>query len=113
LRYGAEQQKLAVKTGAWPLYRFDPRRVDRSQPPLQLDSGEPKLPLSHYMRNETRFRMVEKIDPGRHKLLAAAAQQVVTRRAAIYQQLARLTIPPSADATTAGSRPAAEQEEGV
>ncbi len=113
LRYGAEQQKLAVKTGAWPLYRFDPRRVDQSQPPLQLDSGEPKLPLSHYMRNETRFRMVEKIDPGRHKLLAAAAQQVVTRRAAVYQQLARLTVPPSTDATTAGSRPAAEQEEGV
>ena len=113
LRYGAEQQKLAVDSGAWQLYRFDPRRVDEGQPPLHLDSGEPKIPLSHYMRNETRFRMVEKTEPARYKRLAEAAQHGVTRRAAVYQQLARVTVPPSTGAAGAGSEPATKQEGSV
>ena len=38
LAHGPEQQKLAVETGYWPLYRFDPRRVAEGQPAMQLDS---------------------------------------------------------------------------
>ena len=65
------------------------------------------------MRNEMRFRMVEKIDPGRYKLLATAAQEVVTRRAAIYRQLAQLTVPAGTDTAAADSQPTAGQEERV
>jgi pyruvate-ferredoxin/flavodoxin oxidoreductase len=93
LRHGGEQQKLAVTSGVWPLYRFDPRRVADGQPPLQLDSNPPSVPVKNYMQNETRFRMVERMDPARFKRLAAAAQREATQRFAVYQQLAGLRVP--------------------
>jgi len=90
---GAEQQKLAVSSGVWPLYRFDPRRVAAGEPPLKLDSAAPRTPVSEYMRNETRFRMAEKLDPERFKALMAAAERQARQRFAVYEQLAGLTVP--------------------
>ena len=90
---GLKQQQLAVKTGMWPLYRFDPRRIAQGEPPLKLDSKAPSLPLKEYMDGEAHFRMVEKIDPERYARLAVAAQREVTRRFAVYQQLAGITVP--------------------
>jgi pyruvate-ferredoxin/flavodoxin oxidoreductase len=97
LRFGADQQKLIVNSGVWPLYRFDPRVAATGKPPLQLDSGPPKASVKEYMRNETRFRMVEKLDPERYRRLLAAAQREVTQRVAIYQQLAGVTVPQAED----------------
>jgi pyruvate-ferredoxin/flavodoxin oxidoreductase len=90
---GAEQQKLAVGSGIWPLYRFDPRRAAAGEPPLKLDSPAPKASARDYMRNETRFRMVEKLDPERFKRLLAKAEREALQRYAVYQQLAGLTVP--------------------
>jgi pyruvate-ferredoxin/flavodoxin oxidoreductase len=96
---GAEQQKLAVDSGAWPLYRFDPRRVETGQPPLQLDSGEPKIKLEQYRKNENRFRMIESLGPDRSRRLAAAAQREASARFRHYQQLATLADVPKAPST--------------
>ncbi len=63
LRFGAEQQKLAVNSGIWPLYRFDPRRMTRGEPPLVIDAPAGRNTVEEYRRNEARFGMVEKIDP--------------------------------------------------
>ena len=93
LRHGAEQQKLAVQSGVWPLYRFDPRRVAEGLPPLQLDCNPPTVPVKTYMQNETRFRTVERLDPARYKQLVAAAQREATQRFAVHQQLAGITVP--------------------
>jgi pyruvate-ferredoxin/flavodoxin oxidoreductase len=93
LRYGAEQQKLAVGSGVWPLYRYDPRRAARGEPPLVLDQAPGKTSVEEYMRNETRFRMVEKIDPVRFRHLARAARQATAQRVALYQQLAHIRLP--------------------
>jgi len=93
MAFGAEQQKLAVDSGVWPLYRFDPRRVIAGLPPLILDSAPPKISPREYMRNEARFRMVEKQDPERYKRLLALAEKSSAQRVAVYQQLAGLTIP--------------------
>jgi pyruvate-ferredoxin/flavodoxin oxidoreductase len=93
MAYGAEQQKLAVSSGVWPLYRFDPRRVREGQPPLALDSGPAKISAKEYMRNETRFRMVEKLDSERFKRLSSLAEKQAKQRVGIYQQLAKLTVP--------------------
>ncbi len=90
---GAEQQRLAVESGVWPLYRFDPRRVANGEPPLKLDSGPPKASVKEYMRNETRFRMVEKLDPRRFQRLLAAAEREALQRVAIYEQLQALRVP--------------------
>ncbi len=90
---GCEQQKLAVDTGYWPLYRFDPRRVELGESPLQMDSPAPKVDLGTYVRNETRYRMVEQADPERFKHLLAAAQREVNNRYEAHANLARLTLP--------------------
>ncbi len=80
MRNGLEQQKLAVSSGVWPLYRFDPRREEAGLPAFQLDSGEPKTPVSAYLRNELRFRAIEKADPGRFEKIQAVAQAEVQRQ---------------------------------
>jgi pyruvate-ferredoxin/flavodoxin oxidoreductase len=93
LRFGAEQQKLAVNSGIWPLYRYDPRRVAQGLPPLVIDAAPGKASVQDYMRNETRFRMVEKIDPVRFRQLAASAREHAAQRVALYEQLAHITLP--------------------
>ena len=89
----AEQQKLAVNSGVWPLYRYDPRRLEAGEPPLVLDAPAGKAGVTEYMRNETRFRMVEKIDPERFRRLSADAVAASARRVATYEHMARLTLP--------------------
>ncbi len=101
LANGPSQQKLAVESGQWPLYRYDPRRAAQGLAPLQLDSGAPTVPVETYMHNETRFRMVEKIDPKRFRQLLAAAQETERQRFALYQHLAGLVVPPAAAAVQA------------
>ncbi len=93
LSLGCEQQKLAVSSGIWPLYRYDPRLVDEGKPPLQIDSKPPTTRVADYMRNETRFRMVERIDPKRFKELAESAQTFSDQRVSVYRQLAEMTVP--------------------
>jgi pyruvate-ferredoxin/flavodoxin oxidoreductase len=90
---GAAQQKLAVESGVWPLYRFDPRRLVKGEPPMKLDYGPPKPTVAEYMRNESRFRMIERSDPARFKYFLEEAQAAATRRYAGYQQLAQITLP--------------------
>jgi pyruvate-ferredoxin/flavodoxin oxidoreductase len=93
MAHGAAQQKLAVDSGVWPLYRFDPRRLVKGEPPLKLDYGPPKGRVADYMRNESRFRMVERADPARYKYFLAESQAAAERRYAVYQQLAGITVP--------------------
>ena len=87
MAFGCEQQKLAVDSGVWPLYRFDPRRIGSGEAPLVLDSGAPKKSVEAYRNNESRFRMLEAADPARYKQLAARAGQEAERRLRLYQHL--------------------------
>jgi len=90
---GASQQKLAVDSGVWPLFRFDPRRLVKGEPPLHLDYGPPKAKVADYLRNESRFRMVERADPARYKKFVAESQAAAERRYIGYQQLAGFKVP--------------------
>ncbi|MGE3617097.1 MAG: pyruvate:ferredoxin (flavodoxin) oxidoreductase [Gemmatimonadales bacterium] len=101
LRHNVEQQQLAARSGVWPLYRFDPRRVREHLPPLELDGKEPSVPVATYQRNETRFRMAEKLDPVRHKALMARAEREVRDRWEVYRYLAGLTMPERAEPVAA------------
>ena len=93
LQFGARQQKLAVDSGVWPLYRFDPRQGDAGEPPLHLDSPRPKARPTDYMRNETRFRIAEKVNPKNFHELVARAEKDALERYAIYEQLAGVKVP--------------------
>ena len=101
LENGLEQQKLAVDSGYWPLYRFDPRRMAHGENPLQLDSPMPKVDVGRFMANETRFRVVQQQNPDRYKELLASAQQEVALRNGIYEQLAKLAMPSNKPAGSA------------
>jgi len=90
---GAAQQKLAVESGVWPLYRFDPRRLVKGEAPLSLDYGPPKPKVAEYMRNESRFRTIERADPERFKHFLEEAQAAAIRRYSGYQQLAQIKLP--------------------
>jgi pyruvate-ferredoxin/flavodoxin oxidoreductase len=93
LSHGLDQQKLAVDTGYWPLYRFDPRRAASGESPLQLDSAAPKADLSKFVANESRFRVVDQMDHARYTMLMEHAQHELTTRFSIYEQLSKLAMP--------------------
>ncbi len=88
MHQGLEQQKLAVDSGTWPLYRFDPRRAAEGGNAFQLDSGAPKIPVSRYLGNELRFRIIEKTDPARYKDLQAASQRDADQHWKVLRQMA-------------------------
>jgi pyruvate-ferredoxin/flavodoxin oxidoreductase len=85
---GMQQQKLAVESGHWPLYRYIPKLAAENKNPFQLDSGDPKIPLKDYIYTEGRYRMLQQSDPDVAKSLLDEAQKVVHRRWQQYKQLA-------------------------
>jgi pyruvate-ferredoxin/flavodoxin oxidoreductase len=85
---GAKQQKLAVESGQWLLYRYDPRRADRGENPLQLDSGAAKAKVSDFMMSENRFKMLTKSKPEDAKKFFAQSQVEADRRWKFYQNMA-------------------------
>ena len=101
MRTGFEQQKKAVESGLWPLYRFDPRLAEQGKNPLQLDSKAPSMPLKDYAYNEARYTMLTKSKPEEAVRLMDLAQQDVTTRWRLMQQLAAIQYgaAPSAEAT--------------
>ncbi|HTQ52006.1 MAG TPA: pyruvate:ferredoxin (flavodoxin) oxidoreductase [Candidatus Acidoferrales bacterium] len=84
---GARQQKLAVDSGQWLLYRFDPRRTERGENPLQLDSLAAKAKIQDFLLSENRFKMLTKSKPDSAKQLFAQAQVDSDRRWKFYQYL--------------------------
>jgi pyruvate-ferredoxin/flavodoxin oxidoreductase len=85
---GMRQQKLAVESGYWPLYRYNPQLVDENKNPFQLDSPDPKIALQDYIYTEGRYRMLQQSDPAVARFLLEQAQKAVSRRWLQYKQLA-------------------------
>ncbi|MGB6220690.1 pyruvate:ferredoxin (flavodoxin) oxidoreductase [Haloferula sp.] len=85
---GLVQQSLAVQSGHWLLYRYDPRRTAEGLNPLQLDSKAPKIPLKEYHDKENRFRMLTKSSPDVAQHYLKQAQETVNRRFEHFKQLA-------------------------
>ena len=83
-----KNQKAAVDSGQWLLYRYHPDRAAQGENPLMLDSKAPKLPLTEYLHMENRFRMLELSNPEVARDLFAQAQENVKLRYAMYEYLA-------------------------
>lgn len=88
MRKGLDQQKLAVQTGYWPLYRYNPTLLEEGKNPLILDAKEPTLPLEEFAYNETRYRMLVKSNEERAETLMELAKKDVRARWQHYHQLA-------------------------
>jgi pyruvate-ferredoxin/flavodoxin oxidoreductase len=91
LHEGLAHQRLAVESGVWPLYRFDPRRRERGEPALKLDAPPPGRAVAELMACEGRFRQVKAIDPEAYERLVAEASREAAERLALYAALARPT----------------------
>ena len=89
MRQSMTQQKLAVQSGHWPLYRYRPAGDSDAQP-FQLDSADPSVPYGDFARSEARFSMLARSNPDRSRELVALAQQDVDNRWSYYRQLAAL-----------------------
>ena len=85
---GMHQQELAVDSGYWPLFRFDPRRKAENKPPLQLDSRPPKIPLEDYIYNENRYRLVRATNPEVAAQFLKKAQEAVNEKWRAYERMA-------------------------
>jgi pyruvate-ferredoxin/flavodoxin oxidoreductase len=90
LVHGLEQHKLAVDSGMWDLFRYDPRRAARGEPPLQIDSGEPKTSVAEYLHAQGRFQRAERRDPARFRALVSEIDSDNRRRLALYREIAHL-----------------------
>ncbi len=88
LVYGLEQQEAAVKSGHWPLYRFNPDLANQGLNPFSLDSKKPTLPLEKYIYREGRYRMLVQSNPEAAKRLLALAKMDVATRWQQYENLA-------------------------
>lgn len=88
---GMEQQRLAVESGYWPLYRYDPRLRAEGKNPFQLDSKPPKIRFRDYAMNEARYRMLMQSDPEAAEALMAEAEELIAQR---WKELERLAAEP-------------------
>ena len=82
---GMSYQKLAVDTGAWMLYRFDPRRREQGLAPLQLDCKPPSRPIREYLDSEGRFRVLQGLHPEEARHFAEMSQAAVDERRRKYE----------------------------
>lgn len=85
---GMQNQKVAVESGQWLLYRYHPERALTGENPLQLDSRTPTRKVQDFMLMETRFKMLTKSKPEDAKRLWAEAQQDAEKRYRFYEYLA-------------------------
>ena len=90
MRRGLDQQKMAVQSGLWTLFRYNPDLIAQGKNPLQLDSREPSLPVAEYAYNETRFRMLLQSDEERAEMLMQNASQEAVKRWNLYRQMAAI-----------------------
>jgi pyruvate-ferredoxin/flavodoxin oxidoreductase len=83
-----QNQKAAVNSAQWLLYRYNPDRAALGENPLQLDSAAPRVKVADYFKLENRFKMLEKSEPRAAKELLGQAQADVNTRRTFYEFLA-------------------------
>lgn len=95
---GLQQQKLAERSGHWPLYRFNPALREAGDNPFQLDSKPPTVDLADYLYTENRYRILRQARPEQAKALLQLAREQVRGRRRRHEQLAGLA--PNKDSPT-------------
>ncbi|HNQ87134.1 MAG TPA: pyruvate:ferredoxin (flavodoxin) oxidoreductase [Verrucomicrobiota bacterium] len=100
---GVRQQKAAVDSGQWLLYRYDPRRADQGENPLQLDSAQARSRVQDYLLSENRFKMLTKSKPEDAKRFFEQAQKDVEARWQLYAYMAARKLSPEPAPPTAST----------
>jgi len=87
-----DEQKNAVAAGHWPLLRYNPDLCAQGKNPLSVDSKEPSINLADYAYNENRYRILQKSNPERAKVLLEKAQEQVKKHYKLYKHLSELDV---------------------
>ncbi|GAB1371080.1 pyruvate:ferredoxin (flavodoxin) oxidoreductase [Candidatus Kapaibacterium sp.] len=82
------RHKLAVDSGQWLLYRYNPVNATEGKNPLTLDSKEPKIPVRDYLSTEGRFQMLMKANPPMADKLFKMSQELINERFRKYKYMA-------------------------
>ncbi len=90
LLHGFSQQKLAVQSGHFPLFRYNPALAGEGKNPFQLDSKAPSVSIEKYAYNETRYTMLTRSDPSAAERLLIEAQQDAQTRFKLYEHMASM-----------------------
>ena len=106
-------QRVAVESGQWLLYRYNPERTAAGENPLTLDSRAPSRKVQDYLLQQTRFKMLTKSKPEDAKRLWKMAQQDVENRYRMYEYMASRKTEPAAAAKDAAEKPAPATEKPV
>jgi pyruvate-ferredoxin/flavodoxin oxidoreductase len=83
-----EEMKLAVDSGYWPMYRFDPRLADEGKNPFQLDYKEPDGTLRDFIMGEGRYNVLTRSFPDEAKKLHKKLEEDVNQRYKKYKAMA-------------------------
>jgi pyruvate-ferredoxin/flavodoxin oxidoreductase len=83
-----QEEKLAVDTGYWILYRYNPALAEEGKNPLLLDSREPKIDYQDFLDNEIRYRTLVQQYPEQAKILFKKAAKEAKERYEAYRKLA-------------------------
>ena len=83
-------QQLAVDSGHWPLFRYNPQQATAGKNPLHLDSKVPSIPYRDFVETEIRFNMLWRTHPEQAEKFLAQSQKEVNHRYHYYEQLASL-----------------------
>lgn len=88
LQYGMRQQDLAVASGYWPLFRYDPAMRAIGENPFRLDSPRPTIPFRDYAYNELRYKALTQVRPAEAEALLAAGQAAIDEKYRSYEDMA-------------------------
>jgi pyruvate-ferredoxin/flavodoxin oxidoreductase len=110
LVFGLDQQKAAVQSGYWPLFRYNPDLAGQGKNPFQLESKAPSIPLDRYIYNETRYTMLKHSNPEAAAVLLKEAQEDVLKRWKVYEHWATLPGGPSPEAISGNGSAKASSE---
>jgi len=97
MSHGIDEQKAAVDSGAWLLYRYNPALEEEGKNPLTVDSREAKISVGEYMKRQNRFKILAKANPERAAELAAMADVDAKNRYQLYKYMASQPVSPKAE----------------
>jgi pyruvate-ferredoxin/flavodoxin oxidoreductase len=90
MSHNHRQQNLAVKSGHWPLLRYNPAQAQQGKNPLKVDSAAPSIPYREFVESETRFNMLWHSHPEDAEAFLQQAEKEVAHRYRYYKQLSEL-----------------------
>ena len=83
-----KQEQLAVRSGYWPLIRYNPELRNSERNPFILDSTRPDIAFTEYAKNETRFSGIARTNPEESERLMTMAQTMITQKWGVYEEMA-------------------------